>query len=557
MRGETMTVEITFPSGRRKRIPSGSRIEEVVTARDFPPSASPLVAMLVNNDVASLTYRLEVDSNLKPICLASREGANIYRRSLCFLLTKAAKQLFPDRRLVVGHSLGNGYYYYFDGLQHTEPEDLSQLAERMRRIVREDLPIRRTVVSYLQAVELFRTRNQPDTELLLEHRNDPKAPLYECGDFVDLAHAVLVPRTGLLAAFEVMDYPPGFLLRYPHWDQPDCLEPFQDSPALFSVYSEYKSWGKILGVSSVGRLNTLIHSGEEKQFIAVAEALHDKKIAEIADRIHSRPETRLVLIAGPSSSGKTTFSKKLSIQLQVLGRNPVAVSLDDYFLPREQTPRDAEGNYDFEALEALDIELLNRHLLALAAGEEVMVPTFDFLTGSRRATEVHRLKLPDRAILILEGIHGLNDRLTPRVPAQQKYKIYVSALTQLNLDDHNRISTTDNRLLRRIVRDHQFRGHSALQTLSMWQSVRNGEEKSIFPFQNSAGSVFNSALDYELAVLKVFAEPLLITVKPDTEFFHEARRLLSFLNNFVPIQPGRVPGHSILREFIGESGFKY
>ena len=552
-----MTVQITFPSGGRRDIPAGARVEEVVRAEDFPPSSSPLVAVLVNNDVASLTYRLEVNSDLKPIDLASREGASIYRRSLSFLLTRAAKEVFPERRLVVGHSLGNGYYYYFDGQAHTEPADLEQLDARMRRIVQEDVPISRKVVPYLEAVDLFRAHEQPDAELLLEHRNDPKVTLYECGGFFDLAHAVLMPRTGMLAAFELLDYPPGFLLRYPHWDEPGRLEPFQDSPALFSVYSEYKSWGKILGVPNVGRLNTLIHSGGEKQFIAVAEALHDKKISEIADRIHSRPEVRLVLVAGPSSSGKTTFTKKLSIQLQVLGRNPVAISLDDYFLPREQTPRDAEGNYDFESLQALDIELLNRHLLALFAGEEVLVPSFDFHTGGRKATEVHRLKLPQRSILILEGIHGLNDRLTPRVPAEQKYKVYVSALTQLNLDDHNRISTTDNRLLRRIVRDHKFRGHSALQTLSMWQSVRNGEEKSIFPFQDSAASVFNSALDYELAVLKVFAEPLLITVKPDTEYYHEARRLLSFLRNFVPVQPGRVPGHSILREFIGESDFKY
>jgi uridine kinase len=552
-----MTVEITLPSGEKRRIPAGSRIEEAVHPRDFPASEYPLVAVLVNNDIASLTYRLEVNCTLKPVFLNSREGAAIYRRSLCYLLTKASKQLFPDRRLVVGHSLGNGYYYYFDGLKKIEPGDLQSLSERMQEIVHSDMPIRRSVISYLEALEFFKTRNQPDTQLLLEHRNDPKIPIYECGDFADLAHAVLVPNTGVLKVFELMDYPPGFLLRYPPWDCPQKLAPFQDSPALFSIYSEYKNWGKILDVYCVGRLNTLIHRGEVKQFIAVAEALHDKKIAEIADRIHAlKDRVWLILIAGPSSSGKTTFSKKLSIQLQVLGRNPMAISLDDYFQPRELTPRDEQGNYDFEALEALDIELLNRHLLALFEGEEVLVPEFDFHTG-RRKSEVRKLKLPPRAVLILEGIHALNDRLTPRVAADRKYKIYVSALTQLNLDDHNRISTTDNRLLRRIVRDYQFRDHSALETLSMWQSVRNGEEKHIFPFQNSADTLFNSALDYELAVLKVFAEPQLITVKPDTLFYHEARRLLSFLNGFVPIHPGRVPQHSILREFIGESGFKY
>jgi uridine kinase len=294
-----------------------------------------------------------------------------------------------------------------------------------------------------------------------------------------------------------------------------------------------------------------------REFIQVAEALHDKKIALIADRINERRDTvKVVLIAGPSSSGKTTFSKKLAVQLRVLGRNPVLLAQDDYFVPRELTPRDEEGNYDFESLAAIDVDLLNRQLLALEAGEEVEIPRFDFHSGQRRPAGV-RLRLPNRGVVLLEGIHCLNDELTPAIPAASKYKAYVSALTQLNLDDHNRISTTDNRLLRRIVRDHQFRGRPAGGTLSMWQSVRNGEDRNIFPFQNSADSAFNSALDYELAVLKVYAEPLLKTVKSDHPKFHEALRLLSFIANFAPLPPGWVPDYSILREFIGESAFKY
>jgi uridine kinase len=326
---------------------------------------------------------------------------------------------------------------------------------------------------------------------------------------------------------------------------------------LFSIYREYKDWGKILNVRCVGHLNDLISNRNVQGFIQVAEALHDKKIAMIADKIcEHRDDVKLVLIAGPSSSGKTTFAKKLAVQLQVLGRNPFPISLDNFFLPRERTPRDEEGNYDFESLQAIDIEFMNEKLLRLMSGEETKLPRYNFQTGHRQMDSSAE-RLPDRAIIILEGIHGLNDELTPLIPREQKYKIYVSALTQLNLDDHNRISTTDNRLLRRIVRDSQFRGHSAFDTLSMWESVRRGESRNIFPFQNSADSAFNSALDYELSVLKVYAEPLLKSIKPAQEGFHEALHLLSFLNDFAPIPPSWVPEYSILREFIGESSFKY
>ena len=332
---------------------------------------------------------------------------------------------------------------------------------------------------------------------------------------------------------------------------------FVENPVLFSIYREYKNWGKILRVGSVGRLDELIREGGIQDFVQVAEALQDKKIAEIADRINAlRDQVRVVLIAGPSSSGKTTFSKKLMIQLRVVGRNPITISLDDYYKPHDRTPRDEEGKPDFESLDALDVELLNDTLVRLLRAEEVETPIFDFHAGARKP-EGRKMRLPDRAILILEGIHGLNDALTPLVPRESKHKIYVSALTQLNLDDHNRIATTDNRLIRRIVRDSQFRGHSALQTLTMWPSVRRGEDRNIFPFQNGADSAFNSALDYELAVLKVYADPLLASVKPDAPEYQEARMLLSFLSNFAPLHPRWVPATSILREFIGESAFKY
>jgi uridine kinase len=550
------SVTVSLPNGTKRTYPAGIQVGEILKDEAFGEQAS-VVAATVNKALTSLTYRIEINGSIEPVHLASRDGATIYRRSLCFLLTIAAKQLFPDHRLIIGHSLGRGYFYYFDGIPEVSTRDLEALLARMREIVAADLPIRRQVVSYSEAVQYFETNKQHDTVLLLKNRNDLKVPVFTCGEFMDLAHAPLVPRTSMLQVFELMSYPPGFLLRYPPWNRPGSLSPFRENPVLFSIYREYKDWGKILNVTCVGHMNDLIAGRGIRLFIQVTEALHDKKIAMIADRLNDRrDEVHLVLIAGPSSSGKTTFAKKLAIQLRVLGRNPVQVSLDDYFVPREQTPLDSEGRYDFESLKAIDVELLNEHLLGLVAGQEVLVPRFDFHTGRRREEGVP-LRLPDRAVIILEGIHGLNDALTPSVPKHEKYKIYVSALTQLNLDDHNRISTTDNRLLRRIVRDHQFRGHSAQETLEMWQSVRNGENRNIFPFQNSADSAFNSALDYELSVLKVYAEPLLKSIKPDQGPFGEALRLLSFLGNFAPIPPGWVPEYSILREFIGESAFKY
>jgi uridine kinase len=553
-----MNITIRLPSGQSASYPTGTRVGEILKHGEFKTEKrQPVVAALVNGALVSLTYRIEVNSTVEAVPLASRLGANVYRRSICFLLNIAAKQLFPERRLIIGHSLGRGYFYYFEDKTNVPEEDIDRLKGRMQEIVSQGRPILRTVISYPEAVQYFEQNNQPDTVLLLKNRNDQKIAVFSCGEFLDLAHAPLVPNTNSLRVFDILPYPPGFLLRYPPWNQPGKLAPFQENPVLFSIYREYKDWGKILNVRCVGHLNDLISNRKVRQFIQVAEALHDKKIARIADKIcERRDEVRLILIAGPSSSGKTTFAKKLSIQLQVLGRNPFPISLDDYFLPRERTPLDENGNYDFENFRAIDIELMNEDLLRLMRGEEVFLPHFNFHTGTRNADQTPQV-LPDRSLIILEGIHGLNDELTPAIPREQKYKIYVSALTQLNLDDHNRISTTENRLLRRIVRDSQFRGHSALETLGMWQSVRRGENINIFPFQNSADSAFNSALDYELSVLKVYAEPLLKSVKPTQEGFHEAVRLHTFLNNFAPIPPSWVPEYSILREFIGESAFKY
>ena len=552
-----MNIRVTFPGGQSRDFPAGTPVTEVTADPAFPRPAFPLVAVSLNNEVVSLQHALAVNCAVSPVDLGSKAGLAIYRRSLCLLLSMAASRLFPKRRLVIGHSLGQGYVYYFDGMESLAKDDVVRIEASMRELVARDLPIRSLSLSYREAIEYFEKHHQPDTLLLLKNRNDPAVAVHSCDGFLDLTHGPLASSTGVLSVFAVMDYPPGFILRYPPTENPTHLGPFVENPVLFSIYREYKNWGKILKVGSVGRLDELIRDGGIQEFVQVAEALQDKKIAEIADRINAqRDRVKVVLIAGPSSSGKTTFSKKLMIQLRVVGRNPITISLDDYFKPQALTPRDEEGNPDFESLGALDVETLNDNLVRLMRDEEVETPIFDFHTGTRKP-QGRKMSLPDRAILILEGIHGLNDALTPLVDRERKHKIYVSALTQLNLDDHNRIATTDNRLVRRMVRDSQFRGHTALKTLSMWPSVRRGEDRNIFPFQNTADSAFNSALDYELAVLKVYAEPLLASVKPDVPEYQDARMLLSFLANFAPLHPRWVPATSILREFIGESAFKY
>jgi uridine kinase len=547
-------ITVRIGDGERSTVQSGLRVWQLL--KDAGVEMGPCVASRVNNELVSLSYKVDVNAAIQPVSIDSEDGSRILRRSLCFLLSMTSFKLFPKRRLVISHSLGDAYFYYYDGMQDVPEEDIRRLDEGMRSI--DDLPITRKLLAYEDAVALFDQTNQTYTSLLLKFKNDPKIPIYSCGEYNEMSYEPLVPSTGFLKTFEILPYGPGFLLRYPEANDPYRMKEFKDNPVLFSVYQEYKAWGKILNVQSAGRLNELASSREIAQFINVAEALHNKKIAEIADRIFERKDSvRVVLIAGPSSSGKTTFAKKLSIQLQVLGFNPVPISLDDYFVQRELTPKDENGQYDFESIEAIDVAELNRNLVDLFSGKETELPSFDFKTGLRKTGGGKRLKLERRNIIILEGIHGLNDRLTPLVPAERKYKIYISALTQLNLDDTNRISTTDNRLLRRLVRDYQFRGHSAHRTFEMWPSVRRGENKNIFPFQNNADSAFNSALDYELAVLKIFAEPLLKMVKPHDFCYNEAMRLQSFLQNFVPISPSYVPNQSILREFIGDSAFKY
>lgn len=551
-------ITVTMPDGSESTYPYGTKVEQIFDIKDSKEETekeNPIVAAMVNNKLVSLSFKVEVNAVVEEVRLYSPYGNRIYRRSLCFLLTMASAEVFPDRHLIIGHSLGDGFYYYYEGMAEVPEEDVRALEEKMDELSREALPIRRQVISYEETLDFLRKQGLKATTKLLNYRNDSKIPIYACGNYIDLSYEPLVQNTSMLFIYKLRNYPPGFLLRFPQAHTPDRISEFVDNPILFSIYKEYKAWGKILGVNCAGALNELVEKREIRHFTQVAEALHEKKITNIADKIHQRKDdVKVVLIAGPSSSGKTTFTRRLAIQLRVLGFNPVTIGLDDYFLPKEQTPSDEDGNPDFESLRALNIDLLNDHLLSLFKGEEVEIPIFDFKV-QRPKEEGRRLQFSSRSILLMEGIHGLNPELTPDIPDKNKFKVYISALTQLNLDDHNRISTTDNRLIRRMVRDHQYRGNSALQTLNMWNSVRKGENRNIFPYQNNADAAFNSALDYELSVLKPYAEPLLRTIKPHDRVFNESKRLLTFLDNFSPIPGIYVPEQSILREFIGGSVF--
>ena len=536
--------------------PIGARIDSLV--HHFDVQSSHLAAVKANGEILPLSAKLEVNTVLEPVLLESPEGEAIYRCSLAFLLAAAAGKLFPDKSLYIGHSLGNSYYYTFLEGGTPDKNKIEELQSRVKELVKQDLPIDRRYMAYAEAMETFTKNHQDDTALLLNERSEARVMVNECAGFIDLYISPLLNRNGLLDVFELMPYKDGFLLRFPAIGSGRKLEPFEDSPIIFSVFDEYKKWGRIVGVQSVGRLNRLVSDQGIREYIRIAEAFQEKKLDEIATKIyHCKDSVKAILIAGPSSSGKTTTAKRLSIALKVMGIEPVAISLDDYYVGTENTPKDEKGEPDYECLGALDVPYLNQQLLALLAGEEVTLPVFDFRIGKRREEGGRKIRLDNRTMLVIEGIHGLNDALTPQIKKETKFKLYVSALTQLNLDDHNRIPTSDNRLIRRLVRDHQFRNAKAERTFNMWPSVQRGERKNIFPFQDSADAAFNSALDYELAVLKFYAEPLLHSVKPGMKEYSEAKRLLSFLENFTPIPPQYVPKTSILREFIGESEFEY
>lgn len=554
------TAQVWLEDGRVLEGPIGTPLEEFIGAAGSDPQ-TPTVAALIDNELRELTYRVEGDIEVAPITMAHSDGFRIYRRSLAFLLVTAVHELFSEATVYVDHSLTfGGYFCQVQGRQPFSAEELTQIEARMREIVRADEPILKSRVPLSDAIALLGARGDDDKVRLLNRRRKSYLTLYDLRGFRDYFHGYMVPSTGYLTVFSLQAYPPGFILRFPRTNPPMQIQPFVDYPKLVSVFREYGEWMSLMGIHDVGSLNETIAGERVREVILVAEALHEQRLARIAEEIASRQagtngtkggQVRLVLIAGPSSSGKTTFSRRLSIQLLANGLRPFALEMDNYFVDREKSPRDEQGEYDFESLDALDVPLFNEHLLQLLDGQEVTVPHFNFRSGLREVGQTVRLE-PDH-IIIIEGIHGLNPNLVPSIPPEVTYRIYVSALTQLNIDKHNRVPTTDTRLIRRIVRDATYRGYSVQEIIDRWGSVRRGEKRWIFPFQEHADVMFNSALVYELAVLKPFAEPLLLQVEPGTRAHVEIKRLLAFLEWFEPLAPDLVPDNSILREFVGGS----
>ena len=520
----------------------------------------PFLAAYVNNRIKELNYRIYKPVTVRFIDITSFEGIRVYQRTISFILQKAVRELFPDRTLYIRHSLGaSGFYCEISGFGPIPAEHLDAIKARMRGIIDRNLPIQGVKMLTDTARKIYEGFGMADKIALLDSRPRLYSKIYTIDSLPGYFYGALTPSTGYTPQFDLHPYYNGFFIALPLRTDPTRLHQSVHQEKMFDVFHQYQSWVEIMGVPTVGQLNSKVLAGDASELIKIAEAFHENKLAQVAGCVaeaNRERGVRLVLISGPSSSGKTTFAKRLGVQLRVLGLNPVLISLDDYFVDREKTPRDENGEYDYEALEAIDLEQFNDHLKRLERGESVDIPRYDFISGTRQWHD-NPLQLDERSVLIVEGIHGLNPALTPGVPDSRKFKIYVSCFTSVALDNVSRIATSDNRLLRRLTRDYRTRGNDALSTLARWESVRRGEEKHIFPYQENADVMFNSSLFYEISVLRRFAEPILREVPDTVPEYGEAKRMLKFLDNFIPISPEEIPPTSLLREFIGGSSFKY
>ena len=546
------TVEIHLDNGTTIQGDRGATLEEFLQI--FPiEQREIIVGAVVNSELRELTFPIEIDSKVTWVTMEDADGARIYRRSLTFLLEAVFEDLFPDAQLVVDHSVtSGGFFCEVKGRPSLSPEELDQIKKLMLMLIGTNLKFERQQVPLQEAIDFFKRQGNEDKVRLLKYRQKEFLILYRLENHRDYHHGYMLPSTGYLKWFDLTPIGEGFVINYPRRAAPTRTQKIPPYTKLLATFQQYGKWLERLGIESVGALNDAISAGKIREVILVSEALHEQRISEIASQIAAKKDQiRIVLISGPSSSGKTTFSKRLAVQLISQGLSPYALEMDNYFVDRDLTPRDEEGNFDFEAIEALNTPLLNDHLQSLIRGDEVQLPHYDFRTGSSQKGE--SIQLNPGQLIILEGIHGLNPRLIPSIPASQTYRIYVSALTQLNLDRYNRISTTDTRLIRRIVRDARERGYSAQQTISRWDSVGKGEKNHIFPYQENADTMFNSALAYELSALRSLVEPLLRQVPFGTMEYIEAKRLLAFLEWFLPVDRELIPDNSILREFIGGS----
>ena len=540
----------------RKKYPAGTSLLEIYKDLGLQLKYG-VIAAKANHKMKDLNFRVYKPKTIEFVGINIPSGMRTYVRSLSFVMYKAIRELYPEASLRLEHPISKGYYCKIIDLDRKLTEDdVQSIKELMSLIILQDLPFEMEVLSSAKATEIFEKNGAQDKINLLKSLGGMYTRIYRLGDLYDYYYGSLAPSTGYLRVFDLRLYNDGLLLQVPNRKNPVKVEDFMVQDKLFEAFCENTEWNRIMGLRNVGDMNlALKKSHNASMLIKVAEALQEKKISQIADKIHNNKDIRVVLVSGPSSSGKTTFSKRLCIQLAVNGLRPIALSLDDYFLPRELTPRDEEGDYDFESLYALDLELFNQDLTKLLAGEQVEIPSFNFETGQREYRG-KKIKLKENNMLVMEGIHALNPDLT-KIPDNQKFKVYVSALTTISLDDHNWIPTTDNRLLRRILRDFKYRGYSAEETIARWDSVQKGEVKWIFPYQENADAMFNSALIFEFAVIKKYVEPILLDVPQDREEYSEAYRLLKFLRYFAAIPDSEVPTTSLLREFFGGSSFVY
>ncbi len=508
-----------------------------------------VIACMCNNEVRSLNLELTKDAKIELIDLNSKNGMMIYIRGVMYIMAKALNELYPDALLTVNYQLSNAMFCELDNMKMTD-EMIDKIHKRMQEIIDKDIEIKKVTMALEEAKAFYEKEKTLKGKIQIDSADSYGASLYYCEDYYNYFFGVMPISTGYTKVYDILKYKDGFIVRYPNWKTPTQLSPFVENKKLLATLDEYEDIYKVIGINTIYKLNQEVKKNGALDAILLSEALHEKKIADIADNIAKDKDVKMVLIAGPSSSGKTTFAKRLGMQLKLNGIKPVTISVDNYFVEREQNPKDEFGNYDFECIEALDTKLFNEHLIKLLNGEEIEVPSFDFTIGSKKYNG-ETMKLEKDEILVIEGIHCLNDKLTISIPKNQKYKIYISALTVLNIDYYNRISTTDTRLIRRIVRDNQFRGYSAKHTIKMWYSVNRGEEKYIYPFQEEADSMFNSSLIYELGVLKDYALPLLKEIKNTEPEYAEATRLIKLLSYFESVPQENIAKTSLIREFIG------
>lgn len=532
---------------------------ETIVRENFPEMADQIILVKIDGKLEELGKKLKKDCRLEPVYFSDNPGYNSYRRSVSFLMMKAIYNLYPREeigKVRVEFSAGSGYFCTFSGGITVDETFAGAVEKRMREYVAEAIPITKEVVNTQEAIERFEEYGMDDKAELFRYRRASKVNIYSIGGFQDYYYGYMAPNTSYLKWFGLEPYEDGMMLQFPKQEDPTTVTKASFSRKVFEVLRQSERWGEMLQLSTVGELNSTISKGDLSEMILVQEAIQEKQIGDIAGMIAADPSKRIVMIAGPSSSGKTTFSHRLSIQLRAHGLKPHPIACDNYFVEREETPLDADGKYNFECLEAVDTKLFNDHMNRLLQGETVEIPEFNFITGQKEYKGKQVLTLGEEDVLVIEGIHCLNDALSYGLPAESKFKIYISALTMLNVDEHNRIPTTDGRLIRRMIRDARTRGSSAKNTIDMWASVRRGEEENIFPYQDDADVVFNSALIYELAVLKQYAEPLLFGITPEEPEYVEAKRLLKFLDYFIGVDSNLIPNNSILREFIGGSCFR-